>query len=80
MAKLFQFGAAGDVALRRIHGGALSAEATYFQADEFRVGQVRLDNYIQNIVQAMLGDVTLEEYIEQTVRQRELVIYCLRPS
>lgn len=71
----FQFGVKGDVALRRRPNGALSAEAKYFQADEFRVGDVKLDNYIKKTVLSMFGDTTLDNYIEQAVRKREFVMY-----
>ena len=74
----FQFGVKGDVALRRVPNGALSAQAKYFQAKEFRVGDVKLDKYIQSILQSMLGGATLEKYIEQTVRKSKLMEYYFR--
>ena len=50
----YQFGLEADVALRRTPNGALMAEARYFQANAF-----------------MVGNVALDDYIEQTIRKRE---------
>ena len=55
-----QFGVNGDVALRRHKNGALRADAKYFQADAF-----------------MVGNVALDDYIEQTIRKRMLRHFCL---